>query len=69
MTHFTITNWTHNPARRKHRFRCQTCARVIADGSDVVIERRGRSSHGYHAECFTGLNREAVEARSRSPLS
>jgi len=49
---FTITGWTHDPHRRKHRWRCQGCQRVIEDGSDVTVERRGRASHGYHSECF-----------------
>lgn len=58
-----LTNWVHNPRLRKRRFRCQTCMRLIADGSDVVIERRPRGAHGYHADCFTGMNARAALAR------
>ena len=62
---FRITDWSHNPARRKHRFRCQVCDRIIGDGADVVIEKRGKSSHGYHTDCFKdgGIFRDAVVAR------
>lgn len=49
---FSIKNWQHNPHRRKHRFRCQQCQIIIKDGSDLVIEKRGKSSHGYHLACF-----------------
>ena len=49
---FNIANWTHNPAKRKARFRCQECACIIEDGNDILIERRGKSSHGYHTDCF-----------------
>lgn len=57
---FTIRNWTHDPKRRLHRWRCQECMSVIKNGCDVVVERRGRSSHGYHLTCF--------EAAVASPL-
>lgn len=62
---FTVSNWTHDPKFRTSRFRCQTCACVIADGGDVVIERRGKSSHGYHAECFAKGGPAATAARLR----
>jgi hypothetical protein len=65
---FTIRAWRFDPKRRAHRFRCQGCAKLIADGSDVVLEKRGRSSHGYHAECFTGLAAEAALARDDERL-
>lgn len=59
-----IDGWVHNPKRRKARFRCQHCSCLIADGSDIVIERRPGGAHGYHAEHFTGLNAEAALARA-----
>ena len=59
----TIANWSHNPARRKSRFRCQACAKLVADGTTLVIERRGKSSHGYHADCFDGASGQAAMAR------
>lgn len=49
---FTINNWVFNSSKRSHRFRCQVCSKLIEDGSTVTIERRGKSSHGYHIECF-----------------
>lgn len=47
-----IDDWRHEPRKRRRRFRCQECQRLIGDGTRVVIERRGKSSHGYHAACF-----------------
>jgi hypothetical protein len=61
MTYFRISNWVHNPARRKHRWRCVNCGRLVQDGSDVVVEKRGTrinsggygmGSLGFHAECW-----------------
>ena len=60
----TIPNWTFNAAKRKHRFRCQVCAKLVGDGSTLIIERRGKSSHGFHADCFDG-SFEAVAALAR----
>lgn len=65
---FEIQNWTHNPAKRKSRFRCQGCAKLIADGSTVVIERRPGGAHGYHKHCLTGLSLEAVEGRNKEHM-
>ena len=48
----TIRKWVHDPKRRKSRFRCQGCGKLVADGSTLMVERRGASSHGYHADCF-----------------
>jgi hypothetical protein len=60
-----ITNWTHDPKRRKARFRCQQCSCLIEDGSNVVIEiRRPGGAHGYHKEHFIGLFKEAALARA-----
>jgi len=66
MNPITIDNWTHDPARRKRRFRCGSCSKLIEDGSNVVIERRPGGAHGYHADCFDAdtWNREAVLARA-----
>jgi hypothetical protein len=61
-TVFEITNWKHEPAKRGHRFRCQGCMKLIADGSDVTIEKRPGGAHGYHSACFKGLNAEAALA-------
>ena len=62
---FEIKNWSHDPKRRKHRFRCMECDKIISDGTDVVIERRGKSSHGYHKQCFgSGLSSQAALARA-----
>jgi hypothetical protein len=58
-----ITGWVHDPKRRGARFRCQGCAKLIADGSDIVIERRHAGAHGYHAGCFKGEAAEAALAR------
>jgi hypothetical protein len=63
-TVFTVRAWVFDPKRRAHRFRCQGCAKIIQDGGDVVMERRGKSTHGYHAMCFTGLAAEAATLRS-----
>jgi len=59
-----IPNWIHNPAKRKHRFRCQGCAKLIADGSTVIIERRPGGAHGYHKDCLTGHSLAAVNGRN-----
>lgn len=66
---FTIEGWQHNPARRKSRFRCQGCAKLVDDGSTLVIERRGKSSHGYHAECFHGAAADAALERQAERLA
>ena len=66
---FTISNYAFDPKRRKHRFRCQGCHKVIMDGGNVTLERRGGSSHGYHAECFTGLTAEAALLRNEEWLA
>ena len=63
---FQIKNWQHNPRRRKHRFRCQQCSKIIEDGLDIVIERRGKSSHGYHVSCFCKQD-ESRGAIARNP--
>ena len=47
-----LRGWKHDPARRKRRFRCQACGKLVADGGSVILERRGQSSHGYHGECW-----------------
>lgn len=60
---FAIENWIHNPARRKSRYRCQGCSKLVADGSHLVVERRGKASHGYHNECFDGFAGQAALAR------
>lgn len=65
----TILGWVHNPKRRAHRFRCQGCARIIADGSDIIIERRGGSSHGYHQRCFTSMAGHAAALRDQEHLN
>jgi hypothetical protein len=62
-TVIAITNWSHDPKRRGARFRCQTCSKLIADGSDIVIERRQGGAHGYHSECFIGASAAAALAR------
>jgi hypothetical protein len=64
-----IENWSHDKARRKSRFRCNACSKLVADGSALVIERRGTSSHGYHAECFNGPAAEAALARDAERLA
>jgi hypothetical protein len=66
---YTLRDWCYDPKRRAHRFRCQGCARVIDDHTDVVVERRGRSSHGYHADCFNGLAAEAALARDAERMA
>jgi hypothetical protein len=33
------------------------------------VERRGRSSHGYHADCFNGLAAEAALARDAERMA
>lgn len=60
----TIRDWVHDPKRRKSRFRCQGCAKIIEDGAMLVIERRGKTSHGYHSDCFHASSAGA-SARSR----
>lgn len=71
----TIKDWHFNPAKRSHRFRCQGCGKLVEDGSALVIERRGKTSHGYHADCFEGssagkaaLVREAERQLGEQPV-
>lgn len=67
---FTINNWAFNPSKRSHRFRCQVCSRLIEDGSTLTVERRGKASHGYHAECFnSSLAGQAALARENDRQS
>ncbi len=80
MAHFRISNWAHDPSKRKHRWRCSTCGRIIQDGSDVVVERRGsrtRRGHwgqswamgslGFHGDCWDNADGDAgVMARSNN---
>ena len=61
---FAIENWVYNPARRKCRYRCQTCMKLVPDGSHLVVERRGKTSHGYHSDCFNS-SFEGVAALAR----
>lgn len=63
---FTIDNYQHQPARRKHRFRCQVCQRLIDDGDTAVVERRPGGAHGYHGDCWAvgGINVQAAKARA-----
>ena len=55
-TFFRISNWVHDPKKRKHRWRCRHCGSVIKDGVDVVVERRGMrgnmGSMGFHGHCW-----------------
>jgi hypothetical protein len=59
-----IPDFQYQAERRKHRFRCPTCSRIVEDG-EVVMEtrRRGHSTHAYHGACFTGMNATAAIAR------
>ena len=47
-----IDDWTFNPAKRAHRFRCAACSKLVEDGTDLVLERHGKRSTGWHAHCF-----------------
>ncbi len=68
-TVFRIQGWVHNPRIRKSRFRCQHCSRLIADGSNVVLERRPGGTHGYHAECFeAGSAGQAAMSRNQEHM-
>ena len=58
-----ILGYVHRPERRRHRWRCQTCSKLIADGSDVIVEKRAHGSHGYHVACFSGEGAEAALLR------
>lgn len=67
---FTIANYRFDPKRRKHRFRCQACCKAVADGEALTVERRGKSSHGYHADCFeTSVAGAAAIAREVERLA
>lgn len=67
---FTIENWVHDPKRRKHRFRCAECQKLVDDGTTLIVERRGTSSHGYHGDCFhTGQAGAAAAAREFERLN
>ena len=65
---FTIENWHHDPKRRKHRWRCQECQRIIDDGHDVTVERRGNSSHGYHRSCFSAALTSTLPSNARAAV-
>lgn len=46
---FSLDNWVHNPARRKNRFRCNHCQKIVQDHSNLIMERnRGV----WHIECW-----------------
>jgi len=56
---FQISNWVHDPKKRKHRWKCRICGSVIQDGSDVIVERRGvrkgMGSMGFHTTCWNEI--------------
>jgi hypothetical protein len=43
------TTYAHD--RRKHRHRCQCCAKIINAGEPVVMWRLGKRTRALHLEC------------------
>jgi hypothetical protein len=46
---FPLNNWVHDPKRRKSRFRCVSCSKIVQDHSDLIMER---GAGVWHAGCW-----------------
>lgn len=64
---FPLNDWVHDPKRRKSRFRCVSCSKIVQDHSDLIMER---NMGVWHAECWTSTvdnpNSLAFAAKARA---
>ena len=69
---YTINNWTHDPSKRKRRFRCPMCNKIIPDGTDIKLMTNRTTGGGwgqtfrmgalgFHSDCYDQWHENYVD--------